>query len=72
MAQTPAHFVESLRLEKARLLLVEHVALKHIALATGYTSTGPLSKAFERRMGMPPSLFRELHGTGRSQIPEGG
>ncbi len=61
MRETPAHFVESLRLEKVRLLLIEKVPLKSIAAATGYTSTGRMSKAFERRIGMPPSLFRELH-----------
>ena len=61
MRETPAHFVESLRLEKVRLLLIAKLPLKTIAATTGYTSTGQMSKAFERRIGMSPSLFRELH-----------
>jgi len=67
MAQTPAHFVESLRLEKARLLLAAMVPIKSVAVATGYGNAGQLSKAFERRIGMPPSLYRGLHGTDHSQ-----
>ena len=63
MSETPAHFVESLRLEKARLLLAAMVPIKSVAAATGYNSGGQLSKAFERRIGIPPSLYRELHGT---------
>ena len=62
MSETPAHFVESLRLEKVRLLLVGKMPLKSIAAATGYANAGQMSKAFERRIGMPPNLFRELHG----------
>ena len=61
MAETPAHFVESLRLEKARLLLVAMVPLKTIAAATGYPNAAHFSKAFERRIGLAPGLFRDLH-----------
>jgi len=61
VGQTPAHFVETLRLDHTRVLLNSSITLKEIAIKTGYTSAGQLSKAFERRFGMSPVLFREMH-----------
>jgi transcriptional regulator GlxA family with amidase domain len=61
MGETPAHFVETLRLEQARTLLAAGMSLKDIAAQTGYSTSAQLSKAFDRRFGMTPILFRELH-----------
>jgi len=35
--------------------------LKVIAAKTGYANAAQLSKAFERRFGLSPLLFREMH-----------
>lgn len=59
--KTPAHFVESLRLEAARTLLTKGLPLKTIAGKVGLVSPARLGQAFERRFGMAPSLFREMH-----------
>lgn len=59
--ETPAHFVETLRLDHARHLLATPMSLKEIAARTGYSTGAQLSKAFDRRFGMAPLLFRELH-----------
>ena len=59
--KTPAHFVESLRLEAARTLLAKGLPLKTIAGNVGLTSSARLGHAFERRFGVAPSLFREMH-----------
>jgi transcriptional regulator GlxA family with amidase domain len=59
--KTPAHFVESLRLEAARTLLTRDLPLKTIAGKVGLNSSARLGQAFERRFGMPPTLFREMH-----------
>jgi transcriptional regulator GlxA family with amidase domain len=59
--KTPAHFVERLRLEAARTLLAQGLPLKTIAANVGLTSSARLGQAFERRFGMAPSLFREMH-----------
>ena len=59
--KTPAHFVESLRLDAARTLLAEGLPLKAIAGKVGLRSSARLGRAFERRFGMAPSLFREMH-----------
>jgi len=59
--KTPAHFVEDLRLDAARTLLSKGLALKTIAGRVGLKSSSRLGQAFERRFGMPPSLFRQMH-----------
>jgi transcriptional regulator GlxA family with amidase domain len=59
--KTPAHFVEGLRLDAARTLLAQGLPLKAIAGKVGLTSSSRLGAAFERRFGMAPSLFREMH-----------
>jgi transcriptional regulator GlxA family with amidase domain len=59
--KTPAHFVESLRLEAARTLLARGLPLKTIAGNVGLASSARLGQAFERRFGVAPSLFREMH-----------
>lgn len=58
---TPARFVETLRLDHTRSLLALGISLKEIAAKTGYSTPSQLSKAFDRRFGMTPLLFRELH-----------
>lgn len=64
LGETPAHYVETLRLDRARQLLGNASSLKQIALQTGYATAAQLSKAFERRFGIAPTLFRGLHGSG--------
>lgn len=61
VGETPARFVETLRLDQTRNLLAAGVPLKDIAARTGYSTGAQLSKAFDRRFGMTPMLFRELH-----------
>ncbi len=61
VGETPARFVETLRLDQARNLLAAGMSLKDIAARTGYSTGAQLSKAFDRRFGMTPLLFRELH-----------
>jgi len=67
--KTPAHFVESLRLEAVRTLLAKGLPLKAIAGQVGFNSSTCLGQAFERRFGMAPSLFREMH---RVRMDHGG
>ena len=59
--KTPAHFVEGLRLDAARTLLTRGLPIKTIAGKVGLSSPARLGQAFERRFGMAPSLFREMH-----------
>jgi transcriptional regulator GlxA family with amidase domain len=59
--KTPAHFVEGLRLDAARTLLTKGLSIKTIAGKVGLNSPARFGQAFERRFGMAPSLFREMH-----------
>ncbi len=60
--ETPARFIETLRLDRARALLATVASLKEVAAKTGYATPGQLSKAFLRRFGVSPALFRDMHG----------
>jgi transcriptional regulator GlxA family with amidase domain len=60
--ETPARFVESLRLEAARVLLSQDLPIKTIAAQVGLSPTSRFSEAFERRFGVTATVFRELHG----------
>jgi transcriptional regulator GlxA family with amidase domain len=58
---TPAKFVENVRLDAARALLSTSLPLKTIAAQTGMGSTARLTAAFERRFGVTLALFRQMH-----------
>jgi len=60
LGQTPARFVENLRLDRVRILLGHAFALKEIADQTGFGTAVRMSRAFERRFGVKPSLFRQM------------
>ena len=59
--QTPAKFVERLRLDAARALLARGLPLKTVAARTGMGSAHRLRAAFERTFGITPSTFRRIH-----------
>lgn len=59
--QTPARFVETARLDAARMLLSRGLSLKSVAAQVGLFPATRLSDAFERRFGVAPRLFRDLH-----------
>lgn len=60
--ETPARFIETARLNAARLLVCRGLSLKAVAAEVGLSPTTRFSKAFERRFGLSPRLFREMHG----------
>ncbi|WP_407159480.1 GlxA family transcriptional regulator [Bradyrhizobium sp. STM 3557] len=59
--ETPARFVEIVRLDAARMLLSRGLSLKAVAAQVGLSPPARLSEAFERRFGVSPRLFREMH-----------
>jgi transcriptional regulator GlxA family with amidase domain len=59
--QTPARFVEMVRLDAARMLLSRGLSLKAVSTQVGLFPAARLSEAFERRFGISPSVFREMH-----------
>jgi len=61
MHETPARFVETLRLDTARLLLAQTLSIKAIAAHVGLSPTARFAQAFERRFGVSPTVFRAMH-----------
>jgi len=59
VGETPAHFIETLRLDRARHLLATAISHKAIAANTEYANPAQLAKAFERRFGISLSDFKE-------------
>lgn len=57
---TPASFVESRRLDEARTRLVaSHAGVNAIASSVGFRSSDAFRRAFKRRFGIAPRLYRE-------------
>jgi transcriptional regulator GlxA family with amidase domain len=59
--KTPARFVETVRLDAARMLLSRGCSLKSVAAKVGLSPQARLAEAFERHFGVAPALFREMH-----------
>lgn len=60
MNETPARLIKSIRLDAARTLLAQGVTIKSTATRVGLPSP-KFAKAFERRFGISPRLFRDVH-----------
>lgn len=60
VGETPAAYVEALRVERARTLLQDGAAsLEAVARASGFASAEVLRRAFRRRVGVGPAAYRE-------------
>ncbi len=59
--ETPARFVETARLDAARMLLSRGLSLKSVAAKVGLFPPARFAEAFERRFGVTPTLFRDMH-----------
>jgi transcriptional regulator GlxA family with amidase domain len=60
MNETPARLIESVRLDAARTLLAQGLTVKATAMRVGLPSQR-FAKAFERRFGVSPRLYRDVH-----------
>jgi transcriptional regulator GlxA family with amidase domain len=61
--QTPAAFVEDLRLGEARQrLAASRTSIDSVAASVGFSSADSFRRAFERRFGLPPTTYRRRFG----------
>jgi transcriptional regulator GlxA family with amidase domain len=60
--QTPAAFVEQLRLQAARDHLAAGATVKAAARAAGFGSETVMGRAFQRRLGLSPAAYRRTQG----------
>jgi transcriptional regulator GlxA family with amidase domain len=57
--KTPAEFVDELRLDEARMLLASpHASIEAVGAAVGFCSPDAFRRAFTRRFGVLPSLYK--------------
>jgi transcriptional regulator GlxA family with amidase domain len=68
MGDTPAHLIESLRLDAARVLLSQGLAVKLTAARVGLPGAR-FAHAFERRFGVSPRQYRQSHWPSVGQKP---
>ena len=60
VGQTPAAYVETLRIEQARDLLEDGApSLEAVAQASGFASAEVLRRAFHRHLGVSPAEYRD-------------
>lgn len=58
--ETPNQYQIRVRLEKAKhLLMVSDYSVTEVCMEVGYSSLGPFSDLFSRRVGMAPSIYRQ-------------
>lgn len=60
--KTPAHFVETMRLDAARLMLSRNLSVKEIAASVGLYPAARFTRIFEQRFGISARTYREMHG----------
>ncbi|MEZ9821953.1 helix-turn-helix domain-containing protein [Shewanella sp. 10N.286.45.A1] len=64
LGQTPKQFINEVRLESARRLLIEtNESIANIAQETGFNDHSYFSRQFQRLFGKSPSQFRREHCT---------
>lgn len=61
VGETPARFLENLRLEKARAALDGGAPAKEAAQKAGFQSVGGFRAAFESKFGVTPATYRKMH-----------
>lgn len=67
---SPAHHVETLRLDAARDHLIgSGASIERVAEAVGFSSDDSFRRAFDRRFGLPPSDYRQRFAPIRAANP---
>lgn len=73
LGTTPARWVERVRLDHAQQLLLDGHSVTSAARHSGFGSDETLRRVFVRRLGIPPTAYRQRFattGTARTAIPE--
>ncbi|WP_027094179.1 AraC family transcriptional regulator [Cohnella thermotolerans] len=63
MGMSPIRYLQQLRMERAKALLLEPLSVAEVALAVGYADPLYFSKSFKKHVGCTPSEFRSVHST---------
>jgi len=60
--EPPARYVERIRLDHARTLLMQGLRVDQVAAATGFKGIDSFRRAFERRFSIAPSIYGQRFG----------
>jgi len=60
-AITPSKYLEEVRLDRAKQLLENKLAISQVATAIGFKSEAAFRTRFEARFGLTPSMYKRLH-----------
>lgn len=63
LSTTPVRFIESVRLDAAKRLLITGTSVSAAARQSGFGSAESLRRAFAARLGVSPSAYRDRFGT---------
>lgn len=63
--ESPARYVERIRLDQARTLLLQGLRVEQVAAATGFKGADSFRRAFERRFSIAPSSYEQRFGGGK-------
>ena len=63
IGQSPARYVENVRMDRARLLLEQGQSIKQVTAHVGYKTEQGFRAAFEAQFSLSPSLHKRLHRT---------
>lgn len=64
IGESPAKFLEMLRLDKAKALLEANVSVGSVTTKVGFKSEAGFRTAFQKSFGVSPSLYAALHARG--------
>lgn len=57
---SPYRYLETIRINKAKKLLQQQVALNQIAVQTGFTDQSHFTNSFKERIGLPPGQYMKI------------
>lgn len=66
LAMTPTEFVERTRVERARVLISEHLPLKAVATKSGFGDLQRLRRAFQRQLNTDPTSYAAIFSDGQN------
>ena len=62
LGMSPIQYLQRLRMERAKTLLLEPLSVEEVALSVGYSDPLYFSKSFKKLTGMTPTEFRRSQG----------
>lgn len=66
--KTPHHYLSSVRIDKAKVLLTKKLSVSEVCFSVGFDSVTSFTGLFKKAVGRTPSAFQQLHHERLSKI----